>query len=385
MGVLRFSDNMDDIRITGVVGFSHTTSRDKFIGRNAKRDVHGDQSTEPVVRIYTDQGLDGIGFGHITPTEAQSVIGKSLAEIWRPPVGTRSELGRADHALYDLIGKALGEPVWQLLGGKGPAWVPVYDTTLYFSDLLPEHAARGVARLVDEMEHGLGQGFTAFKIKVGRGARWMDADRGMARDIEVVTALAKASPPGVKLMADANDQYGLENAKRFLGEVGEHLAFLEEPFPESIEQGRALKEWMDRRQITTLLADGESEHNPDILLELGIQGGLDLLQPDIRALGLSLQRRLAHDLSGHPGLSLAPHCWGSYLGTFKMLQLARGVPDILTCELDPMTSDLFDHSEWLLRDGRIYVPDSIGGGLVIREDVFRKKYLPTAWRVGEVQ
>lgn len=373
---------LDDIRITAVIGFAHRTWRGKFIGRNAKKDVHGIEAVEPAVRIHTDHGIDGIGFGRITQAEANALVGKSLADIWQPGQGMESPLGRADHALFDLVGKALGQPAWELMGGSGDAWVPVYDTTLYFSDLLPEHADRGIARLVEEMESGLEQGHRAFKIKVGRGARWMDAGSGLARDIEVVKTLARAAPPGVQFMADANDQYGLETACRFLAEVGQHLAFLEEPFPESVEDGLALRTWIADHGLDVLLADGESEHDPEKLFELARAGGLDVLQPDIRALGLSLQWRLGRIMDQLPGAHLAPHCWGSYLGTYKMLQLARGVGEILTCELDPMTSDLFDDSEWRLREGRIHVPDRSGCGLILNEEVFRRQYLPAAWVVG---
>lgn len=373
---------LDDIRITAVIGFIHRTTRGKFIGRNAKKEVHGIEAVEPAVRIHTDHGIDGIGFGRITQAEANALIGKSLADIWQPGQGMESPLGRADHALFDLVGKALGLPAWELMGGGENAWVPVYDTTLYFSDLLPEHAGRGIARLVEEMEYSLDQGHRAFKIKVGRGARWMDAVSGLARDIEVVNTLARAAPSGVQFMADANDQYGLETARRFLGEIGEHLAFIEEPFPESIEHGLALRTWISDRGLGVLLADGESEHDPKVLFDLARAGALDVLQPDIRALGLSLQWRLGQVMAQLPGAHLAPHCWGSYLGTYKMLQLARGVGEILTCELDPMHSDLFDDAEWALRDGRIHVPDRPGCGLHLREDVFRSKYLPAAWVVG---
>lgn len=376
------TQDLGALRITCVEGFSHATRRPKFIGRNAKKDVHGDVATEPVVRIHTDQGIDGIGFGRVTPDDARGLVGKAVGELWDPEPRMVSSLGRADHALYDLVGKALGMPAWRLLGGRGPEWVPVYDTTLYFSDLLPEHSGRGVDRLVDELEAGLAAGFRAFKVKVGRGARWMDPEAGLARDVAVVRALAKAAPVGVRLMADANDQYGPETARRFLGEVGGHLEFLEEPFPESLEQGLALREWIRDRGLPTRLADGESQHDPAILRELGERGGLDILQPDIRALGLTLQCHLGRSVAGKGRLALAPHCWGSYLGTFKMLQLARGVADIATCEVDTLASDLFDDSAWELREGRMRVPDVPGCGLVLREDVYREKYLPTAWRVG---
>ncbi|HET9730448.1 MAG TPA: enolase C-terminal domain-like protein [Acidimicrobiia bacterium] len=375
---------LDHIRVIGVTGFAHTTQRRKFIGRNAKRDVHGAQATETAIRIYTDRGIDGIGFARITPAQANAIVGKSLAELWDSASVACSALGRADHALYDLVGKALNRPAWSLMGGSGPEWVPVYDTTLYFSDLLPEHARIGASRLVDEIEDGLAQGFLAFKVKVGRGARWMDAKSGLARDIEVVRKLAAAAPVGVKLMADANDQFTFDAACRFLDAVGEHLWFLEEPFRESVEGGAALRSWARNRGLETLLADGESEHDPVRLVALARGGGVDVLQPDIRALGLSLQRRLRDEVVALPGTHLAPHCWGSYLGSFMMLQLARGTGGLLTCEIDRMTSDLFDDSDWLLEDGRMRVPDLSGCGLVVREEVFHRRYLPAAWRVGLV-
>ena len=376
---------LEEIRVVGVQGFTHSTRRRKFIGKNARRDDHGSAASEPAVRIFTDSGFQGIGFGRTAPQEAQGLIGLPLSELWHPDAGVSSTLGRADHAVFDLVGKALDLPIWKLLGARGPAAVPVYDTTLYFHDLLPDHAARGIGRLLDELEQGLEQGFRQFKVKVGRGARWMEAREGMRRDIDVIQALARAAPPGTRFMADANNQFGLENTRRFLGEVGAHISFIEEPFPESLEDGIVLRTWIADNHFDVLLADGESEHDPEKLFDLADRGGLDVLQPDIRALGLTLQSRLAQAVSGHTRLKLAPHCWGSFLGTYKMLQLARGAPGILTCEIDHMTSDLFDDSLWTLRDGTIAVPDAPGTGLAIREDVFERCCLPGAWQIGDTR
>jgi L-alanine-DL-glutamate epimerase-like enolase superfamily enzyme len=64
------------------------------------------------------------------------------------------------------------------------------------------------------------------------------------------------------------------------------------------------------------------------------------------------------------------------------LQLARGIGSVMTCEIDPMTSDLFDDSDWVLENGCIHVPDRPGCGLGLREDVFLRKYLPAAWQIG---
>src|SRR5437867_2669279 len=140
------------VRITSVTGFRHVCPRPKMIGKNSRLDVHGSETRDAVLRIATDQGIEGIGSGNVTQEAAAKIVGHSLGEYWRDGEGFASPLDRADAALYDLAGKALGVPSWKLLGGRGPEWVPVYDGGIYFNDLLPEHESRGVARLVDEVE-----------------------------------------------------------------------------------------------------------------------------------------------------------------------------------------------------------------------------------------
>jgi len=64
------------------------------------------------------------------------------------------------------------------------------------------------------------------------------------------------------------------------------------------------------------------------------------------------------------------------------LVLARGIPNFLMAEEDRSTSDLFDTSAFTFKEGKMRVPDSPGCGLVLREEVFRKKYQEGAWVVS---
>ena len=388
MGSMQFQldgdlSKLSDLKITCVLGFTHVTKRKKFIGKNAKKDVHGDLASENVVRIYTQEGLHGVGFGNFSLLQADALIGLSICDLWERAPNEKKGLGRADHALFDLTGKALGKPAWALMGGMGPARVAVYDTSLYFSDLLPEYAGRGVARLVEELDEGRRAGHRAFKIKVGRGARWMEPKEGLKRDIDVVRALSEHAGPGIELMVDANDQFGADTAKYFLDAVGDRVTFAEELFPESINACYEMRNWISGRGLKTKLADGESEHNPNVLADLARASALDVLQPDIRALGLRLQCALSQAVSDIPAVQIAPHNWGSYLGTFMMLQFGRGVGNFLIAELDRVHSDLFDDSEWELREGAMRVPNAPGCGLRLLEEVFRERYLPTAWVAGD--
>lgn len=376
------ADTLESFKIVKVTGFRHVCPRPKLVGKNSRLDIHGRQTSENVLRIATNQGIEGIGIGNASEEAARKLLGQTLAAFWKPGVGVVSPLDRADHALYDLVGKALGVPSWQLFGGQGPEWVPVYDGSIYFNDLLPEYQDRGVARLLEEVEMSLRAGHRAFKIKIGRGAKWMEKEAGFRRDVEVVQAIRKLVGREVLLMVDANNGYDLEGTKRWLDAVGDELFFIEEMFPEQVQQDLELKAFLRKKGWKTRVADGESAREVSHFDPFIEADALDVLQPDIRAFGLTRQWELARRMAARPAMRLAPHNWGSFLGLHMQLVLARGIPNFLLAEEDRATSDLFDVSAFPLKEGKVRVPDTPGCGLVLREDVFRKKYQPTAWVVA---
>src|SRR5262249_13421209 len=222
----RVADELKRFKITKITGFRHVCPRPKLVGKNSQLDVHGRQTVENVLRIATNQGIEGIGIGSAKPESARQLLGHTLDEYWKPDIGVVSPLGRADHALFDLVGKALHLPAWKLLGGKGPEWVPVYDGSIYFNDLLPEVKDKGVARLLEEAEASLKTGHRAVKIKVGRGFKWVEKQAGLKRDVEVVQAIRKLVGKEVTLMVDANNAFDLEGTKRWLDAVGDELFWI---------------------------------------------------------------------------------------------------------------------------------------------------------------
>src|SRR5690606_24772082 len=123
--------------------------------------------------------------------DAGRLIGRDPLDFWRPGTGIESPLGRGDAPLIDLIGRFLDKPAWLLFGGFGPERVPAYDGSIYFADLIPEHASRPIERIFEEVDHALARGHRGFKVKVGRGAKWMEREAGFARDVEVVRAILK--------------------------------------------------------------------------------------------------------------------------------------------------------------------------------------------------
>jgi L-alanine-DL-glutamate epimerase-like enolase superfamily enzyme len=271
-----------------------------------------------------------------------------------------------------------------LIGDEGPESVRVYDGSIYFNDLLPEYADHGVKRLLDEVDMGLDRGHRAFKIKVGRGNKWMAPDDGFRRDVEVVRAIREHVGPDVRLMADANNGFTPDTARRWLDAVADaRLFFIEEPFPETVADSLALKDFLKDQARGTLLADGESAGVVDHFDPYLKARALDVIQPDIRAFGLTLQAEQARRIAAvAPDVRLAPHNWGSILGLPMQLMLGRALGSFLMAEIDTATSDLFDLEPYRVRDGAVKVGTDPGNGLIVRDDVLRSKYLPSGWRVG---
>ena len=89
------TDDLKKFKITRVTGFTHTCPRPKMAGKNARLDVHGRQTRDAVLRVATDQGVEGVGEGRATPEVARRLLGRTLDEFWKPGVGVESPLGRS--------------------------------------------------------------------------------------------------------------------------------------------------------------------------------------------------------------------------------------------------------------------------------------------------
>src|SRR5262249_53761883 len=137
-----------------------------------------------------------------------------------------------------------------------------------------------------------------------------------------------------------------------------------------------------RKGWTTRVADGESAREVGYFDPFIAKRALDVLQPDMRAFGFTRQWELSRRLPADSGITLAPHNWGSFLGLYMQLVLARGVDNVLMAEQDPSSSDLFERSAFEFKEGKVRVPDTPGCGLVLREDVFDRQYKAAAWVVS---
>jgi L-alanine-DL-glutamate epimerase-like enolase superfamily enzyme len=238
------------------------------------------------------------------------------------------------------------------------------------TELMTQYSANWRDRFREEIDMGLEAGHRAFKIKIGRGYKWMDRVAGDARDVEVVKTIREHAGQDVSLMVDANNGYTLTVAKRFLQRTSEYrLDFIEEPFPEEVEPCLELKAFIAELRLETKLADGEGQNDVEVFRPFVEAKALDILQGDMYVLGI--EGILAEAEMAEPqGVLVAPHNWSSLLSLFMQVHVGLVVPNFYRAEHDPLRSDLLSYDGYEIKDGHCSVPDAPGFGLAINESQF---------------
>ncbi|MFC7203143.1 mandelate racemase/muconate lactonizing enzyme family protein [Haloferax namakaokahaiae] len=327
-----------------------------------------DRSTS-LLRIETDAGHVGWGEafipGDISKATfeslfADSVIGmdpfevESLAErSYTDPyhfggsVFVQSVVSALDIACWDVIGKEVGRPIHQLLGGRTRETLVPYASTMYFTE-----TDRPIA---DPIERAVDAGFDAVKIKIGTG---VEADRRRVR-----TAREVLGDEG-RLMVDMNGNYRPDQAAKSIRNIADYdIAWVEEPVPpENIAGYREL-----RARTDVPLAAGEAFYGRFEFKRLIDHRLVDVVQPNLaRCGGLSEARTIAK-LASTENVGVCPHVWNSGVGLAAAIQFAASLPDYPhTRNVPEPTMVEFDRSENPLRDEILDTPfDPTGGSLAV--------------------
>lgn len=336
----------------------------RVVGRNARLGSHGGGPTARAAVIETDSGAVGWGLFEGSPGAAEAIVGQQLSELIDPARGVRHHDNRwLDVALHDLLGVVEDRPVWDLLGACGAVTMPVYCGAIYFDDLDPDDLPRGLPAVLDNCRADARLGYRDFKLKIGRGNRWLPRTDGDARDIAVTHAVREAWPES-RILVDANDGYDVDGFCRYLNAVADvGLYWVEEPFPDSGDDLARLRTHLDEVSPTTLIADGEFEPDVETLLGIAAGGALDVLLMDVMSYGVTPWRTVLPRIPA--GVRTSPHAWGQPLKTLYAAQLAAGLGRVDVVEGVPGVTDGVDTSAYRFVDGHLTVPDRPGFGVPV--------------------
>jgi D-galactarolactone cycloisomerase len=297
-----------DLKITDVTAFPASFPVKKpvtlGIGRAVKRDA-------VVVRVTTAGGIVGWGEAHhgrcpgaiaklIDTTMRQLVVGMDASDvigIWSRiykmqlashGMGTAAALAMSgiDLALWDIRGKAVGWPVYKLLGGKSRE-IPAYAGGISLGYQEP-------AQLNDEIRGLVARGYNAVKLRVGDT---------VANDIMRVDAVRKAFPDLV-LLADANTAYTVDDVRGVMPALeANRVRWLEEPF--APHDHRSYREAAKLGRVP--LAAGENHYTRYEFTRVIEDGAITILQPDLsKTGGITEALRIAAMASGWK-LQINPH------------------------------------------------------------------------------
>ena len=352
------------------------------------------QRSATLVRIRTDQGINGWGEAFAQGLEAPEIAASAITHAFKPMLLGKSALDTAVHwhsmyhksrdfgrkgsvvaaisaidtALWDIVGKHVNQPIHQLLGGAVRQNVTPYATGFY------RIKGKGEAvRLAEEARRHFSAGFGAMKVKLGFG---------LQDDTCVMQAIGQElsheiNNGTVELMVDCNHAYGRNDALR-LGRMLEDypIRWYEEPVvPEDIDGYRWLRDRLDLP-----IAGGENEHSPYGFNALFHRRAIDIAQPDIGSCGGITAARDITAIAQANGISVNPHVWGSAVAQAASLQWIATLPithhsvfpqhPILEYDQSthPFRQQLINNG-WAIENGSIAIPKAPGLGIDINTDV----------------
>ena len=292
------------------------------------------------VRVTTDSGLTGVGearmLGHTQALRGYLAEAAPKHILGYDPFDTESlvqrmkyrDYGRAgeivmsgiacvEMACWDIVGKALGQPVWRLLGGKVNDRVKAYANGWYTVEREPEefHAA---ARKVVE------RGYRALKFDPFGPGKWELELQERTRSVELVEAVRDAVGPDVELLVEMHGRFTPAEAIRIARSLSRFdPSWIEEPVPP--ENLAALSTVHEKVDIP--VATGERIHDRIEYREIFERRAADIIQPDLGHIGgIGEVRKLAATAETHYVL-VAPHNVGGPVLTAANLHLAACTPN----------------------------------------------------------
>jgi L-rhamnonate dehydratase len=337
-----------------------------------------------IVEIFTDAGHTGIGNAALAPRLTKQAIDVYLKPLvvgadpwdveylWQHMYRRTIAFGRkgvgmvaisaVDIALWDILGKSAGQPVFRLLGGRTKPKIPVYASRLYSQPL---------DALAEEATKYKREGYTAMKLRFGWGPT--DGAAGMQRNVDLVRTVRDAVGPEVDIMTDAYMGWTLDYARRMIPLL-EHfdVRWLEEPvIPDDVHGYAALKA-MNRIPI----AGGEHAFTVHEFRDLLEARALDYIQFDTNRVGGISQARKIAALAEAFQVPVVPHA--GQMHNFHVVMASLNSP--MAEYFPPVDVEVGNELFWYIFDGEptpvdghIDLADDVPGlGLTIKEEALKR-------------
>ena len=287
-------------------------------------------------------------------------------------------LTAVETALWDLAGKSLGLPVYQLLGGKFRDKIRVYmDTALYQSKLPQPRDFAAAAREAVDM------GYNAVKFDLDQANdpnkydkyNWTASPAEIERMYNQMAAAREEVGPNIDICDDMHGRYDAitgEKVAKILEPL--NMMWLEEPIPaENTDAYRKITE-----STSTPICAGENHYLAHGFRPLLETGAVDIIMPDLqKAGGLGEGQRIAN-LSNLYYVPFAPHMVASFLGAMAACHVCASVPNFMILEWqiyfhkNPMFKEIVHFDGPMTENGFIPLSEKPGIGVEINEEGMKK-------------
>lgn len=275
-------------------------------------------------------------------------------------------LSGVEMAVWDLLGKIIGKPVYQLLGGRVRDYLVPYASTGYFTE---EEHDEDLSRQVEEIKVS---NFKALKIKIGRNIK---------SDIKRVEYV-RSKLPDIQIMVDMNGNYTADIALKVMDCLKDYnIYWFEEPLPPQDIKGYEI---LKSAHPSAIIAIGEAEYTRYGFRDLIQEHLVDIVQPDLTKCGGITEAKAITYMAQANNVRISPHIWGGMIGRAATAHFMLSIPyyphslmepEPLYMEYDlghnPLRDDIGITSVFRNHEGNVEVRNNPGFGVEVDEEMLQ--------------
>ena len=344
------------------------------------------------IKVETDEGLYGWGEASLGTNEKalegmvedlkRLVVGRNPLEIekmcfeiyrdiyWKGGPVLMSAISGIEIALWDIVGKFLNTPTYNLLGGKMRDRVKMYANAWFIGARTPEEFAAKAKRTVD-------LGIKALKWDPFGAAHMTISREQLEKTVNIVGAVREAVGDKVDLLIECHGRFNPTTALEISRELEQFKPmFLEEPcVPDNIDSTAYV-----RSRSNIPIAVGERGYTKYAFQEMFEKNAVDYAQPDVFHTGGLMEGKKIAAMAEAKHIMISYHNPSGPISNASILQLAATVPNFVIHEImltDGSFRKSITNEEVIFEDGYIKIPDKVGLGIDVNvEEVLKRPYTP---------